>query len=148
MFKFNNKRLITLALLMFFGQSVMSSIIGYSQATSMGNVKTQVIQRQSVSSKHQHSAVTDAKTSHLHPIMTSATEKMQQDMALHANHMQNMKDCCKGGSNCTMAGCVFIALPAIFDFKSDLQAYEIDIVFYHSVLNSPVSSLYRPPIIA
>ncbi len=148
MFKFNNKRLATLALLMFFSQSVMSSIIGYSRTTSMGGAKTQVTQRQSVSANHQHSGTSEAKTSHSHPMMTSATEKMQENMPLHANHMQNMKDCCKGGSNCTMAGCVFIALPVMFDLKSDLQAYEVDISIYHSIPNSPVSSLYRPPIIA
>ncbi|MDQ7048032.1 MAG: hypothetical protein Q9M92_00225 [Enterobacterales bacterium] len=148
MFKFNNKRLATLALLMFFSQSVLSSIVGYSSAISMGGAETQVTQHHSEISNQQHLEAVDATNIHSHAVIARQVEQVQKNKSSYSNHMQNMKDCCKGGSSCSMAGCVFIALPAMFDLKSGLQTYEIDISVYQSLPNSPVSSLYRPPITA
>jgi len=148
MFKFNNKRLATLALLMFFSQSVMSSIVGYSLMVTDNQQKVQVNQRQSSSSSHQlksHFVLAAARTSHHHSMSKQVNNL---DLPLQTNHMKNMKDCCTGGSNCTMVGCVFITLPSTLNLQGVLQTHEVNVSYYQSMPSSPISSLYRPPLVA
>jgi len=78
-------------------------------------------------------------------------------MSMPANSMQDMNgmsdmthmnNCCSGGANCSMPSCLFIVLSMPLDLAIASQSYPIDSSYYHSIPNSPVSSLYRPPIVA
>lgn len=82
----------------------------------------------------------------------------QSTMMDHSAHMmgqpstdsnvESMDDCCAKGGNCSMSGCISLAISASFNSMESHLASEKVISHIGFVPNQPSNSLYRPPILS
>ncbi len=135
MFKFNHNRLATFALLMFISQSVLASVIDC--VVGLDAEPSIQAEYQLNTDHNQHSS------HHSDASMTQHTADMSK-----SHNMNDMQDCCAAGTHCSMPTCLFIVLPGVLNIQMSAQSYRIDISYYQSIPKNPVSSLYRPPILA
>lgn len=117
---------MAIILLIFIGQASASSIVSCS------------MMQQQVS---QSSLQMSSKMDHSKHSMAEMNEADSQSMTM-------MQDCCNDGSDCSMSGCVLLAVGNEISLQSNEFTQQNLISDYTMAPRQSLSSLYRPPIIS
>ena len=92
------------------------------------------------------------------PIPCNMNTISQSNVMDHSAHMMSeqnddsvadpMSDCCSKSVNCSMSGCISLALTPVISHSEKKLSSENIISSIKLVLNQPLTSLYRPPILS
>ncbi len=125
--KGKNNILMTIILLIFIGQASASSVISCSMMS----------QQMTLSDMHMMS-----------DMQHSIDHSMAEMDGANTQTMTMMQDCCSGDSNCSMSGCVIIAVISEMAMQGSQFVQQNIKSDYSMAPRQSLSSLYRPPILS
>lgn len=121
---------MTIILLIFIGQASAASIVSCSMMPQqMSHADMQMMSGMQQSVDH-------------------SSHSMVEMNEINTQSMTMMQDCCSDGSDCSMSGCVLVAVANDISLQSNEFAQQNVISDYAMSPHQSLSSLYRPPIIS
>lgn len=117
--------LISFVLLIFVGQTAASNAIAYlSQSVDQSSSSNLSVPHVDMHSMHNMADMNDMSMS------------------------DSMKDCCTQGSDCSMSGCILMAIPHLPVVSGISIGFQKIVLPQSTIVQYSPSSLFRPPILA